>query len=101
MTLDTVHIKHVGVDLALHQLREGTGRPLLLLHHLGGATPTEVPRHLAAWTGPVWGLDFTGHGASSIPAGGGYTAETLMADVDHALGHLGECTLYGQGLGAY
>lgn len=101
MTLDTVRITHVGIDLALHQLRDNPGRPLLLLHHLGGATPAEVPRPLAAWTGPVWGLDFTGHGQSTIPAGGGYTAETLMADVDHALGHLGECTIYGRGLGAY
>ena len=30
-------------------------------------------------------LDFTGHGASTIPLGGGYTAEVLMADVDIAL----------------
>ena len=47
-------------------------------------------------------LDFTGHGAiEPVPAGGGYTAEILMADVDAALAHLGACTVVGRGLGAY
>src|SRR5690606_19437639 len=101
MTIDTVHITHVAVDLALHQLRSGEGRPLLLFHGLGGATPDEVPRPLAGWPGPIWGLDFTGHGQSSVPPGGGYTAESLMADADHALRHIGEATIYGRGLGAY
>jgi pimeloyl-ACP methyl ester carboxylesterase len=49
----------------------------------------------------VWGLDFTGHGASAVPAGGGYTAEILMADADIALAFLGEATLAGWGVGAY
>jgi len=99
--MTTVTIRHVAVDLALHRLRDGVGRPLLLLHGLGEATPAEVPEELAAWPGPIWGLDFTGHGASTVPGCGGYTAETLVADVDHALAHLGEATLYGRGLGAY
>ncbi|QXC59556.1 lysophospholipase [Aquihabitans sp. G128] len=97
----TVVLRHVNVDLALHQLRAGEGRALLLLHGLGERTPDEVPRHLAAWPGPVWGLDLTGHGASTSSAGGGYTAEVLMADADHALAHLGEATVLGRGLGAY
>jgi pimeloyl-ACP methyl ester carboxylesterase len=46
-------------------------------------------------------LDFTGHGASGVPRGGGYTAEILMGDADAALAHLGEATLVGRGLGAY
>ena len=46
-------------------------------------------------------LDFTGHGASTMPIGGGYTAEILMADVDAALDHLDEATVVGRGLGAY
>ena len=54
-----------------------------------------------AGPGPVWGLDFTGHGASTIPLGGGYTAEVLMADADLALAELGPATVVGRGLGAY
>jgi pimeloyl-ACP methyl ester carboxylesterase len=92
---------HGRARLALHRLREGTGRPLLLLHGLGESSPASVPPHLASWPGPVDALDFTGHGASSRPKGGGYTAEVLMADVDAAMEHLGEATLLGRGLGAY
>lgn len=99
--MSTVTVRHVGVDLALHQLRDGSGRPLLLLHGLGESSPSEVPANLESWPGPVWALDFTGHGASSVPGCGGYTAELLVADVDHALAHLGEATLHGRGLGAY
>jgi pimeloyl-ACP methyl ester carboxylesterase len=53
------------------------------------------------WNGPVWALDFTGHGESTIPHGGGYSAEILMADVDVALRHLHEATIMGRGLGGY
>ena len=60
-----------------------------------------MPDHLASWPGPVWGLDFTGHGSSTVPTGGGYYVEVLMADVDAALGHLGPATLHGRGLGGY
>lgn len=97
----TVRLTHVGMDLALHRLRDGAGRPLLCLHGLGEATPEHLPKPLERWPGPVWGLDFTGHGASSIPAGGGYTAEILMADTDAALAEIGPATVVGRGLGAY
>jgi pimeloyl-ACP methyl ester carboxylesterase len=97
----TVTLRSNKVSLALHPLRDGDGRPLLLLHGLGERSPDAVPGHLAAWPGPVWALDFTGHGASSIPAGGGYYAEVLMADADAALAHLGQATVVGRGLGAY
>jgi pimeloyl-ACP methyl ester carboxylesterase len=97
----TVVLRHNRIDLALHRLRDGEGRPLLHLHGLGERSPATVPGHLAAWPGPVWALDFTGHGASSIATGGGYFCEVLMGDVDSALAHLGPCTLYGRGLGAY
>jgi pimeloyl-ACP methyl ester carboxylesterase len=53
------------------------------------------------WPGPVYGLDFTGHGRSTIPVGGGYTSEILVGDVDAALEQLGEVTILGRGLGAY
>ena len=79
-------LRHGRIGLALHQLRPGAGRPLLLLHGLGEQSPTEVPAASAAWPGPVCALDFTGHGCSDAPRGGGYTAEILMGDVDAALG---------------
>ena len=100
-----VTLTHARLSLALHCLREAgrdhDARPLLLLHGLGERTPTTVPGHIAQWPGAVWGLDFTGHGASSIPVGGGYTAELLLGDADVALSHLGEATVVGRGLGAY
>jgi pimeloyl-ACP methyl ester carboxylesterase len=96
-----VTLRNARIDLALHRLRSGSGRPLLMLHGLGEHTALAVPPHLAAWPGPVWGLDFTGHGASSLPVGGGYYCEVLMSDADTALAHLGRVTLYGRGLGAY
>jgi len=96
-----VELRNNKISLALHPLREGPGRSLLLLHGLGESSPGAVPDHLAVWPGPVWALDFTGHGASSVPAGGGYYAEVLMADADAALAHLGTATVVGRGLGAY
>ena len=94
-------IRHGKVDLALHLLRDGTGRPLLLLHGLGEQSPEKVPADVESWSGPVHALDFTGHGQSSMTVGGGYTPEILMADVDAVLEHLGPATVLGRGLGAY
>lgn len=96
-------IVHGRVELVLWRLQEGAPghRPLLLLHELGGRSPQRAPAEVAGWPGPIWALDFTGHGASTVPAGGGYTAEILMADADAALAALGESTLLGHGLGAY
>ena len=94
-------IPHNKVELALHELRPGTGRPLLLLHGLGERSPRGMPADVDGWPGPVLALDFTGHGDSSVPAGGGYSAELLMADVDVALADLGPATIVGRGLGAY
>ncbi|MBA3653522.1 MAG: alpha/beta hydrolase [Actinobacteria bacterium] len=99
MTIDLVHGR---ITLGLHELRAGPdGTPLLLLHGLGERTPAGVPDAVSTWGGPVYGLDFTGHGDSTVPAGGGYYAEVLMGDVDAALAHLGPAALYGRGLGAY
>jgi pimeloyl-ACP methyl ester carboxylesterase len=98
-----VPLKHGKITLALHALRDGGDgdRALLLLHGRGQRSPAEVPARVAAWPGPIWALDFTGHGASTVPRGGGYSVELLMADADHALAHLGAATLLGRGLGAY
>jgi pimeloyl-ACP methyl ester carboxylesterase len=97
----TIALQHNKIQLALHELRAEEGRPLLHLHGLAERTPAEVPDHLASWPGPVWGLDLSGHGASGVAVGAGYFCEALMGDVDVALGHLGEVTIYGRGLGAY
>src|SRR5688572_14199327 len=94
-------LKHNRIELALHRLRAGQGRALLLLHGLGERSPELVPEELAGWPGPIHALDFTGHGASTVPRGGGYTCELLMADADVALARLGEATVVGRGLGAY
>jgi pimeloyl-ACP methyl ester carboxylesterase len=87
--------------LALHCLRDASGPTLLLLHPLGLSTPAVAPAWTAPWTGSIWGLDFTGHGASTVPVGGGYSCEALMGDADAALSALGPCAVVGQGLGAY
>ena len=97
----STRLRHSRVELALHELRAGPGRPLLLLHGLGERTPAAAPPELASWRGPIFGLDFTGHGESSLPRGGGYTAEALMGDADTAVRHIGPATLVGRGLGAW
>lgn len=96
-------LRHHRIDLALHRLADGehpTARPLLLLHGLGERTPDRVPTWVD-WSGPVFGLDFTGHGRSTVPVGGGYTSEILVGDVDAVLERLGQVTVLGRGLGAY
>jgi pimeloyl-ACP methyl ester carboxylesterase len=92
---------HNNVELAVHELQPGDGRPLLLLHGLGERAPGSTPAEVAGWPGPVLALDFTGHGDSSVPQGGGYTCELLMADTDIVLADIGPATLVGRGLGAY
>lgn len=99
--MSTVFLTHNKIQLALHLLRAGSGQPLLLLHGLGEQTPAAAPAWTHSWVGPVYGLDFTGHGATTVPMGGGYSAETMLADTDIALAHLGPCTIVGRGLGAY
>jgi pimeloyl-ACP methyl ester carboxylesterase len=95
------YLRHNRVRLALHKLKEGEGHALLLLHGLGERSPSILPSEYADWPGPVHALDFTGHGASDVPRGGGYSCEFLMADADAALAHLGHATIVGRGLGAY
>jgi pimeloyl-ACP methyl ester carboxylesterase len=94
-------LRHARVELALHPLRRGDGPALLLLHALGERSPERVPGEAVAWPGPIYALDFTGHGDSTVPVGGGYTAELLMADADIALAQLGKVSLLGRGVGAY
>lgn len=99
--MTTTVLDHGRIELALHTLREGAGPSLLLLHALAEHSPAQVPEDVAAWPGSVHALDFTGHGRSTVPVGGGYTAEVLMGDADVALAHLGPSAVLGRGLGAY
>ena len=102
-------LRHGKIELALHSLRDSGSacRPLLLLHGLGETSPVTVPQWAVSWPGPIAALDFTGHGDSTIPRGGGYTAELLLGDADAALAALVEdsvdnsITIAGRGLGAY
>jgi pimeloyl-ACP methyl ester carboxylesterase len=94
-------LRHAKVELALHRLRAGDARTLLLLHGLGERSPRTLPQDVSDWPGPVAALDFTGHGDSTRPFGGGYFPELLLGDADVALARLGEVTLVGRGLGAY
>jgi len=101
----TVTLRHGRIDLALHLVRGALdpdrSAPLLMLHGLGERIAADVPEAVEGWPGEIWGLDFTGHGASTLPSGGGYTAEILLGDADAALAHLGNATLLGRGLGAW
>ncbi|MEE8557190.1 MAG: alpha/beta hydrolase [Myxococcota bacterium] len=97
----TTFLTHARVRLALHELRSSGGPPLLLLHGLGERSPSEVPETIESWRGSIFALDFTGHGASTVPRGGGYSAELLMADADVAIAELGRSTVLGRGVGAY
>jgi pimeloyl-ACP methyl ester carboxylesterase len=94
-----MHLKHGHIILELHQLRSAEGLPLLLLHQLRGSSADwgGAPQ----WRGPVFALDFCGHGGSAWLAGGGYYPELLAGDADAALGHLGHAAVAGSGLGAY
>lgn len=86
--------------LVLHELRAAAGTPLLLLHELYGSS-ADWGDVASSWPGPVFALDFAGHGASDWIRGGWYSAEGCVADADLALADLGEVALAGSGLGAY
>jgi pimeloyl-ACP methyl ester carboxylesterase len=95
------------VSLALHELRGGGREPggsgrraLLCLHALRGRA-TDWSAGAAAWPGPVYALDFAGHGDSGRVLGGAYAPELLAGDADLALARLGDVWLAGAGLGAY
>ena len=93
-------------SLCLRQLDEGNGTPLLLLHDLFGSMEDWQSSPLKeavgeGWDGPVWALDFAGHGDSAWRPGGAYYPELFATDADAALGEIGSACVAGIGLGAY
>jgi pimeloyl-ACP methyl ester carboxylesterase len=95
-----MRIQHGRVSLELHDLAQRRGPTLLLLHALFGSSADwrDLP---SAWPGPVYALDFCGHGCSDWLTAGGYTPELLAADADCALARIGDAALLCAGLGAY
>jgi len=91
---------HHRVELALHPLRDAPGPALLCLHAVGGSA-LEFAHAARAWPGPVFALDFAGHGASGRIRGGAYRPEILAGDADAALARIGQASLAGVGVGAY
>jgi pimeloyl-ACP methyl ester carboxylesterase len=95
-----MRIRHGRISLELHELARRDGVPLLLLHSLCGSSAEwgEAP---ATWPGPVFALDFAGHGLSEWIVGGAYYPEMLAGDADAALAHIGNAAVAGAGVGAY
>jgi len=97
-----MRLLHGRVSIELHTLKPAKGRPLLLLHALG-VNAEAWPTAALSWShGPVYALDFAGHGKSGRVRGGAYYPEYFLADADLALEQIGEpCVLAGAGVGAY
>jgi pimeloyl-ACP methyl ester carboxylesterase len=97
-----MQLLHGRVPIELHTLKPASGQPLLLLHALG-ASVDAWPAEALGWShGPVYGIDFAGHGKSGRVRGGAYYPEYFLADADLALEQIGEpCVLAGAGVGAY
>lgn len=97
-----MRLQHGRVSIELHTLKPAKGRPLLLLHALGESAET-WPAAALRWShGPIYALDFAGHGTSGHVRGGAYYPEHFLADADLALAQIAEsCVLAGAGIGAY
>jgi pimeloyl-ACP methyl ester carboxylesterase len=99
--MSTVMLTHNKVQLALHQLRDGAGRPLLLLHGLGEQSPAVAPDVGGHVAGPGVRARLhrprRQHGADGRRLFGRDDAGRRR----RALAHLGEATVVGRGLGAY
>jgi pimeloyl-ACP methyl ester carboxylesterase len=98
-----IELQHGRLKLSLHTLREGAGSPLLLLHGLRGSAGDWQAASLP-WAGPIFALDFSGHGHSEWLRGGAYHPEYWACDADIALAAIGgggKASLLGRGVGAY
>jgi pimeloyl-ACP methyl ester carboxylesterase len=95
-----MRIQHGRIGLELHQLADGRGPALLAFHELyGSSRDWQAPA--MRWPGPIYALDFSGHGASDHLRGGAYMPEMLLADADAALARIGNAAVVGRGLGAW
>ena len=45
--MSTRWVRHIRINLAVHELRAGGDRPLLLLHGLGERTPSKPPNYVS------------------------------------------------------
>jgi pimeloyl-ACP methyl ester carboxylesterase len=95
-----MRFQHGRTMLELHELKGGRGAGLLLLHELYGCA-RDWGQIVDQWSGPVYALDFSGHGESEALRGGAYSCELLVADADCALALCEATALAGTGLGAY
>jgi pimeloyl-ACP methyl ester carboxylesterase len=95
-----IALRHAKASIALHPLREAAGPALLCLHQVGGSA-RDFAQAAALWPGPVFALDFCGHGSSDRLRSGAYFPEVLAGDADAALAHIGPARLLGVGIGAY
>lgn len=99
-----MELKHGRVSLRLHELsaaRASGQSPLLLLHELGSSAAAWSDEW-RSWQGPVYALDFSGHGESDHAIGRSYYPEFFVMDADLALEAIGdEAHLAGAGIGAY
>ena len=94
-------LQHGRVSIELNLLQGGTGEALLLLHAVGGYAADWGDAY-RGWPGPVFALDFAGHGRSDHVRGGGYYPEYFLADADLALERAGDrAAVAGAGVGAY
>ena len=102
---EAIAIEHGGTRLALFPWRDAEGPPLLLLHAL--YEDATALRDLAdCWSGPVFGIDLSGHGRSAWRDGGVYSPELFAADADAALAEIAResdepVVVAGEGIGAY
>ena len=104
----TVELLNGRVTIALHRLREAAdpqAPTLLLLHELGGSA-NDWKGETLDWNGPVFALDFTGHGDSGWLRSSAYYPELFLMDADVAHKHIEstgarESCLLGRGIGGY
>lgn len=97
--MSTRRLRAGRIELALRCLSEHAGAPLLLLHELFGSSLDW--NDAGVWPGPVYALDFSGHGASDWVPGGGYYPETFAGEADRVLQEIGPAHVMGAGTGAY